>query len=361
MAAPLSPDRLLHILRAEGIDVVEVGSWRTHNRNHVGPWGPIHGDMQHHTVSSGEVASVELCRRGYTGLPGPLCHGVIGKSGKLYLVSAGRANHAGGGDPDTLQAVINEDYAASPPKPNVGNANGIDGNRHFYGWECVNLGDGKDPWPPAQVETMVRASAAIDREYGWSEKSSIAHREWSADKSDPFGPGMPSMPEFRRRVGERLAHTPSWNPPTSPTQPPGETPMTAPFRTYLDRSSAGSLPLLPDVSAALYWSDEYADTGNEHGAGGKTIITTGQYSLVAYLTVTGLDAGEYLEVYPAEEDANGVVTGEGPRQRFFGNGTTQKIAVPVMGFVYDRLTLRAVASGSAGIAQATLALQHWGN
>ena len=31
--------------------VVEVGDWRTHNRNHKGPWGPVHGVMIHHTVT----------------------------------------------------------------------------------------------------------------------------------------------------------------------------------------------------------------------------------------------------------------------------------------------------------------------
>ena len=363
MASPRSADRLLAILKAEGIDVVEVGSWRTHNRNHVGPWGPIHGNMQHHTVSRGDWASVELCRKGYEGLPGPLCTGVIGKDGRLYLISSGRSNHAGGIDPDVLAAVIAEDYGDRPPKPDVGNATGVDGNRHFYGFECVNMGDGKDPWPAVQVETMVRASAALDRAYGWSAKSSIFHAEWSRDKSDPRGPGMPTGAEFRRRVQERLDHDANWspNPPTTPNPPSGGSSMTAPFRTYVDRTTGGSLPLIPGASAAIYWTDEYADTGNEHGDGGKTLITTGQYSLVAYFTITGLDAGEWLEVYAAEENGNGDVTGEGPHIRIPGTGATQKIAVPLMGYVYERLTVRALASGSANIAEARLALQHWGN
>ncbi|GAA3296557.1 hypothetical protein GCM10020295_26680 [Streptomyces cinereospinus] len=39
MASPLSANRFLDCLRDEGLTVVQVGDWREHNRNHVGPWG----------------------------------------------------------------------------------------------------------------------------------------------------------------------------------------------------------------------------------------------------------------------------------------------------------------------------------
>ncbi len=51
----------------------------------------------------------------------------------------GRANHAGPGDDDVLRAVIAE---KALPRDNEANT---DGNRHFYGFECENLGDGDDP------------------------------------------------------------------------------------------------------------------------------------------------------------------------------------------------------------------------
>ncbi len=105
---PLTPDRLLATLRAEGATVVEYGSWRTHSRASHGAWGPINGAMIHHTASSGTDGSVRMCHDGYASLPGPLCHGVIAKDGTVYLISAGRANHAGGGDPSVLRAVIGE-------------------------------------------------------------------------------------------------------------------------------------------------------------------------------------------------------------------------------------------------------------
>ncbi|MFD3697460.1 N-acetylmuramoyl-L-alanine amidase [Streptomyces sp. NPDC058646] len=195
MAAPMSADRFIKALRAEGLTVVEIGAWRTHNRNHKGPWGPVHGVMLHHTVTRGTSSTVALCRDGDSALPGPLCHGVITKDGRVHLVGFGRANHAGSGDADVLRAVIAEKRL--PPDDRAE----TDGNRHFYGFECENLGDGKDPWPAVQLDAMARAAAAVCRVHGWTARSVIGHLEWQPGKIDPKGFTMDSM---RRRVGERL-------------------------------------------------------------------------------------------------------------------------------------------------------------
>ena len=64
MAAPLTASKLVEVLRAEGVTVHEVRSWRAHNRNHKGPWGPVNGVMIHHTVTSGTASSVDLCAGG---------------------------------------------------------------------------------------------------------------------------------------------------------------------------------------------------------------------------------------------------------------------------------------------------------
>jgi len=222
MASPMNGRTLADALRAEGVKVVEHPGWLTHNRNHKGAWGEVHGVMIHHTVTSDMVDAVKICHDGFATLPGPLCHGVIERDGTVYLISSGRANHAGGGDPDVLAAVKNEDYENRPPAPNVhdGSAGTSDGNRAFYGFECANLGDGKDPWPAVQVEAIVRASAALCRVHDWGAKSVIGHLEWSDWKSDPKGVGV-AMPDLRRRIAERLNHEPSWS-------RPGTTPSPAP-------------------------------------------------------------------------------------------------------------------------------------
>ncbi|MCP3817840.1 N-acetylmuramoyl-L-alanine amidase [Streptomyces sp. A3M-1-3] len=215
MANPLPASTFLAALRAEGVKVVEVGNWRTHNRNHKGPWAPVHGVMVHHTVTRGTANTVRICRDGYAGLPGPLCHGVIAKDGTVHLVGYGRTNHAGSGDGDVLAAVIAE--RALP----ADNEADTDGNRHFYGWECENLGDGKDPWPAEQVEAIVRASAAVLRAHNWGrdgDTSVIGHSEWQPGKVDPRGPGV-SMADIRKRVAERLKHPANWSPSAPPVPP----------------------------------------------------------------------------------------------------------------------------------------------
>lgn len=213
MATPLSAAAVLAALRAEGVTVVEVGEWRTHNRNHKGAWGPVYGSIVHHTVTSGTADTVRICRDGYTSLPGPLCHGMIAKSGQVHMVGWGRANHAGGGDPVVLDQVKNESYNIRPAPPVFGNADGVDGNAHFYGWECENLGDGKDPWPAAQYDAIVRVQAALCRAHGWTYRSVIGHLEWSKDKVDPRGF---TMPDLRTDVAERLKHPASWSPGSTP-------------------------------------------------------------------------------------------------------------------------------------------------
>jgi hypothetical protein len=232
MASALAADRLLAALRAEGVRVVEYRDWRTHRRPATaGTFGEINGVMIHHTVTSGTASSVELCYNGHSSLPGPLCHGVIAKDGTVYLISNGRANHAGLGDDDVLRAVQNEDYDRDQLLvPNEANT---DGNRHFYGFECINLGDGKDPWPEAQRDAIVRASAAILRAYGgpaqgWTARSVIGHKEWQPGKVDPrtgTGGVDVSPPVLRRLVDERLAHPPSWTPGTTTPIPSEEDDM----------------------------------------------------------------------------------------------------------------------------------------
>lgn len=301
MPSPGSAARFAAALRAEGLKVVEYDGWETHNRNHIGPWGPVHGAMLHHTVTGPKVNGVRLCHDGYVGLPGPLCHGVIRRNGEVHLVGWGRTNHAGGGDPDVLQAVIDERYLARPPVPRVGNKNGVDGNRHFIGFECENLGDGEDPWPAVQVDAMVRASAAVCRMYGWTYKSMIEHQEWSADKSDPRGPGYPGGPAMRERVAKRLEHPasgPVKKPPTTTPKPGGT--MAEPNHMHLTRGE--DVTLIPGSPYTVYWDGEQADEGNQHGAGNKTLALAGTtYALDVYLSFAALDATQHVAVKPIEE------------------------------------------------------------
>ena len=195
MATPPAASTFAQLLRDEGVTVVEVGDWETHNRNTKGPWGPVHGVMIHHTVTKGTAATVKICKDGRSDLPGPLCHGVIAKDGTVHLVGYGRANHAGLGDPDVLAAVIAE---RSAPTDNEAT---VDGNRSFYGFECENLGDGEDPWPDAQLAAIEKVAAALCRHHDWGPLSVIGHLEWQPGKVDPRGFGMAWL---RGRIADRI-------------------------------------------------------------------------------------------------------------------------------------------------------------
>lgn len=303
MATPLTADQLVRALRAEGVKVFEVDGWRTHNRNHVGSWGPMNGVMIHHTVSTGTANSVKMCYDGYEGLPGPLCQGVIAKDGTVYLIGNGRANHAGGGDPNVLQAVRDERYTTRPPDPHQhqGSAGAVDGNAHFYGFECINLGNGVDPWPPAQIDAITRVSAALCRAHGWSDKSVIGHKEWSDWKDDPKGPdNVVSMPGLRTRIADRLDHAASWTPGTTTPKPPAPKPTAPagdpmdPRLTWLTR--AEDLTLIPGSPLTLYWTSEPSDGPGQHGDGGSTFLQGALYTIELDLEFSGLDGNEYLSV-----------------------------------------------------------------
>ncbi|MFZ3569409.1 N-acetylmuramoyl-L-alanine amidase [Streptomyces sp. BH034] len=210
MASPLSAARFIKALRDEGLVVVEVGDWEHHNRAGHGAWGPLNGVMIHHTVTSGSSRTVAICRDGHSNLPGPLCHGVITKDGRVHLVGYGRANHAGLGDDDVLRAVINE---TELPGDNEANT---DGNARFYGFECENLGNGDDPWPAAQLLAIEKAAAALCRAHGWSARSVIGHLEWQPGKVDPKGFTMASM---RSRIAKRLGTAAPSEPLPEPKRP----------------------------------------------------------------------------------------------------------------------------------------------
>ncbi|NJA56746.1 N-acetylmuramoyl-L-alanine amidase [Streptomyces sp. NEAU-H3] len=216
MATPLSADRLLSALKAEGVTVVEHAGWRSHNRNAVGAWGPVNGVLIHHTAGT---SSASLVYGGRSDLPGPLAHTHLAKNGVATMMSAGRANHAGKAAKNSFDAVVAE--AATHPKPSAASGT-VDGNTHLYGIEIENLGNGKDPYPAVQYGAAVRWAAAICRAHGWGANSVVGHKETSVEgKIDPSF----DMNVFRRDVAARLAGPASSDNKTTPSTPTEEDPM----------------------------------------------------------------------------------------------------------------------------------------
>lgn len=227
MAPPLSHDRLIAILKAEGVKLAEYPGWRDRERDdETGKaFGPVHMVLNHHTVSRDSLRIV--AETGYAGLPGPLAHIHLAKSGLATMCSGGRANHAGLMALNAYKSFLNED--AVHPAPSKA-SDTVDGNDVSYGIEAENLGDNVDVWPRAQYDALVRINAAFCREYEWTGDSCGGHKETSIEgKVDPLGPVEGygtrgrfafSMGQFRKDVAERLAHAASWSPSTVPAPKP---------------------------------------------------------------------------------------------------------------------------------------------
>lgn len=213
-----SPAQYVKALKAEGCRITGHPGWAETNR--PGLWNP-RGVMVHHTGPYATVAGmIDLLRKGRRDLPGPLCHAAGRPSGVIDLVGWNDTNHAGLGSLAVLEAVIRDKPVPLPSRDSE------DGNAAFYGIELIHPGDGRTPWPPAQVEAAVRYCAAVCRLHGWTANSVIFHKGWTTRKPDPRGIG--SIINFRARVAERLAHEPSWSHPAStPSQviAPGTKPI----------------------------------------------------------------------------------------------------------------------------------------
>jgi len=195
--------------------------WRTHNRDpEHGAWGPVNGITQHHTGDDlQDYKDLAVLWNGRTGLPGPLVQAGNDDNGVLHFVGWGRCNHAGGGDPDVLAAVIAESYGDYPPPTDKheGEPGAVDGNVHFYGLE--NMYSGSHIMTPAQYQTAVLYSACISEFHRWGPKSTIGHKEWSDWKPDP---SHCDMRTFRRDVGVALSLGPGrWHFPGAPQLGPG--------------------------------------------------------------------------------------------------------------------------------------------
>ncbi|MGX5212035.1 peptidoglycan recognition protein family protein [Streptomyces violaceus] len=350
MATPLTAPRLVAALKAEGCAVHEVGGWRTNNRNHKGPWGPVHGVMIHHTVTGPGTDVVELIYHGHSALPGPLATGCITKDGVVHLTGNGRANHAGGGDGDVLNAVIGESYGTYPPATHEhdGSAGAVDGNARFYGWECENKGDGKDPWPREQYLAMVKATAAVCRAHGWGHKSAIGHLEWSDWKVDPRGFGMA---DFRRDVADALA------------LPAGRWEGEDPMPQYVNLGVAGEYELAPGAWDSVEFTTEWTDETGHHATGGSVFARgPARFSGTVSLQIDGLPAGAVVQARMSEYEGD-EHRADHPIHEITGTGGGSFVVLPLTKRLASgrsmRVRLLSQAAVPVTVANAVLTVLVW--
>lgn len=187
---------LADVLRAAGLTVVEVGDWKTNGYTPpetgvTQELAAYAGNLWHHTATGraafdrSNAPTLDMCVNGRPDLPGPLCNGVLGRDGTVYLIAAGKANHAGRGS------------AAGIPTDA--------GNYYLVGWEMESSGVAPWDWTPEQLDAAPRIAAATERAYGF--ELELGHLEYSSEgKIDPAGwPG--GMDGFRDTVNGILAGT----------------------------------------------------------------------------------------------------------------------------------------------------------
>lgn len=164
--------------RKNGLRVREVRGWKTRGRPYS--FSP-RGVVFHHTASnknSGPSPALAICVNGRADLPGPLCNVMIGRDATVYVIAAGRANHAGFGGP-----------WRNVPKDS--------GNSYTAGVEVENNGVG-EPWSDEQLRACDLVFATLLVGLRHSESWLCGHKEWAAHRK--IDPGHIDMDRYRRRV-----------------------------------------------------------------------------------------------------------------------------------------------------------------
>lgn len=182
------PATLPQTLREHGLKVVEVPGWKTRGRPaSTGGFDPV-GVLCHHTAtstSSSVAAVLRLLvdgRGGVDPLPGPLCQLGLGRDGTVYMIAAGRANHAG-----------------------VAKASGTvgagDGNELYIGIEAFNNGVGEQ-WQDVQYQAYILLCAVLSKEITHNSFHTVSgHKETSiTGKIDPTF----DMANFRTQVHKKM-------------------------------------------------------------------------------------------------------------------------------------------------------------
>lgn len=184
---PLAPPNdIIAALRDYRLTVHEMDGWRNRGRPYA--FNP-YGQAWHHDAFSESFPDWDAARymtfSGRPDLPPPLCNGAIGEQGTIYLCAYGNANHAGK-NRSSVHARLQKGQAPLDRAYRLPyEADSVVGNSRLWGWECRNAGTGRDPWE--QLETMIRAGAAMADACGWNANQNAAHAELTARKIDPAG------------------------------------------------------------------------------------------------------------------------------------------------------------------------------
>jgi hypothetical protein len=166
---------LADVARRTGFAVTEVSGWQT--RGH-GPQPSVQGIVCHHTAGAsggGDYPSLGVVRDGRAGLSGPLSHFGLGRSGRIYVIAAGRCWH------------------------NAPSTSAQHTNSASIGIEAEN--DGRQAWPAVQVVAYKALVAELCKEFGLPASRVKGHKEVNTQKPDPHSI---NMNDFRADVARLM-------------------------------------------------------------------------------------------------------------------------------------------------------------
>lgn len=162
---------LLPALKDWGLNVIEVNGWQWRGSSSFNPGGSVN----HHTAGYryNSIPSLNVLINGHGSLPGPLCQ--VGQSRStqynssqryddVYLVAAGRSNHAG-----------------------RGGWNGLVGNSSVFGLEIEHTGSlNTEQWPERRAETAYKVHCAFADVGGFDVSMISQHKEWAPRRKIDF-------------------------------------------------------------------------------------------------------------------------------------------------------------------------------
>jgi len=174
-------------LTAKGLIVVEIAGWQTRGNSTYSP----RGHLNHHTAgaASGTAPSLNTCIFGRPDLPGPLCQTMQSRepdfNDKIYLIAAGRANHAG-----------------------AGAWNGLTGNTSVSGHEVEHVGTGPVNLKRLEIAAKVAAAQLEGPTSSHDAGFCCQHFEWAPGrKTDFFSLSPWNADFFRQRVAFWIGRT----------------------------------------------------------------------------------------------------------------------------------------------------------
>lgn len=154
---------LADVLRAAGVQVVEVDGWRTRGAD---SYGPVRGVIVHETrgsATSTDAGEINVLINGRVGLSGPIAQLYLSRTGVWHVVASGTCHHVKTGWGGPFSGLGNDSLL------------GIEA-QHAESEDWANK--------PTQYASYVRGVAALVRHMGWPPP--VGHKEHQPnDKPDP--------------------------------------------------------------------------------------------------------------------------------------------------------------------------------